>query len=125
MVYTPTVQLADEMRDAFLNAGVPAASVNGNTPDDERRKVIRDLRSGAISVVANAAVFTEGFDEPSLDCIIVARPTLSRVLYTQIIGRGTRLFPGKTDCLVIDMVGVTERLNLITVPNLFGVNATV
>lgn len=122
IIFTPNVALADEMRDAFLKAGVRAASINGETSPDDRRRLIHQLRAGEVQVVANCAVWTEGFDEPSVDCIIVARPTLSRVLYVQMIGRGTRLAPGKSDCLVIDMVGATERLNLITVPNLFGVS---
>jgi len=56
-------------------------------------------------VVANCAVLTEGFDEPSVDCVIVARPTRSKTLYVQMIGRGTRLYPGKDDCLILDLVG--------------------
>ena len=57
------------------------------------------LHTGATRVVANCAVLTEGFDEPSVDCIIVARPTQSAPLYQQMLGRGTRTYPGKTDCL--------------------------
>jgi hypothetical protein len=71
-------------------------------------------------VVANCAVLTECFDEPSVDCVIVARPTRSRILYVQMIGRGTRTFPNKRDCLIIDLVGATERHDLLTLPQLFG-----
>jgi ATP-dependent helicase IRC3 len=71
-------------------------------------------------VVANCAVLTEGFDEPSVDCVIIARPTRSRILYVQMIGRGTRTFPNKSDCLVVDLVGATERFDLLTLPRLFG-----
>jgi hypothetical protein len=65
-------------------------------------------------------VLTEGFDEPSVDCIVLMRPTKSPTLYTQMIGRGTRLFPGKADCLVLDLVGATTRHDLQTVASLAG-----
>jgi ATP-dependent helicase IRC3 len=71
-------------------------------------------------VVANCAVLTEGFDEPSVDCIIIARPTKSAVLYQQMLGRGTRTYPGKTDCLVLDVVGVSTHHTLHTAATLFG-----
>jgi hypothetical protein len=98
----------------------PRRSVSGETPRTERQRIYRELRE-ARSGRANAMVLTEGFDEPSVDCIIVARPTLSRSLFMQMIGRGLRLHPGKADCLVLDMVGNTDRVRLVTIPNLFGV----
>jgi hypothetical protein len=70
-------------------------------------------------VVCNCGVLTEGFDEPQVDCIIMARPTQSRVLYTQMLGRGTRTYPGKPDCLILDVVGVTTSHRLQTVATLF------
>jgi hypothetical protein len=68
-------------------------------------------------------VLSEGWDEPSLECIVIATPTRSQVKYAQIAGRGLRTFPGKTDCLIIDVVGVTDRLDLQTLPRLFGLRA--
>ncbi len=65
-------------------------------------------------------MLTEGFDEPSVSCIIVARPTMSRPLYVQMIGRGTRLYPGKPDVLILHLVAATSRLELVTAPTLFG-----
>jgi ATP-dependent helicase IRC3 len=120
IAFTPTVELATEFADKFNAAGISAACVSGETPRAERQRIYRALREGEIRVVANAMVLTEGFDEPSVDCIIVSRPTLSRPLFIQMIGRGLRLFPGKPDCLVLDMVGATDSVRLVTVPNLFG-----
>lgn len=97
------------------------ASVSGETPKTERQRVLDDLASGAIRCVANCMVLTEGFDEPSVDCIIMARPTQSKPLYTQCIGRGLRLYPNKVDCLIVDMVGVTRKHTLIQAPVLFGI----
>ena len=92
----------------------------GETPLEERRAILQRLRSGETRVVCNCAVLTEGFDEPSVDSIIVMRPTKSPTLYTQMIGRGTRLFPGKVDCLVLDLVGATARHDLMRVTGLAG-----
>jgi hypothetical protein len=73
--------------------------------------------------VANCGVLTEGFDEPSVDCILLARPTHSRPLYIQIVGRATRLHPGKEDALIVDFVGASSRHELVTLDTLFGLPA--
>ena len=64
-------------------------------------------------------VLTEGFDDPGVSCVAMARPTRSEGLYAQCVGRGTRLYPGKTDCLILDFVDLTT-LSLCTLPSLFG-----
>lgn len=114
LIFTPTVKLAHKMAGIFKANGIPAEAVDGTTPPDERRGILRRLHSGLTHVVANCGVLTEGFDEPSIDCVIVARPTKSKPLYIQMIGRGTRPYPGKSDCLVIDVVGVSHRHSLAT-----------
>ena len=73
-------------------------------------------------VVANCAVLTEGFDEPSIDAIIIARPTKSKPLYIQMIGRGTRVCPGKTDCLVLDVAGASSRHSIMIADDLFDLD---
>jgi len=105
LLFTPTVELAHLMAGEFSSNGISAEALSGETPKDERRGILNRLNSGATRVVANCAVLTEGFDEPSVDCVIVARPTRSKTLYVQMIGRGTRLYPGKDDCLILDLVG--------------------
>lgn len=120
IVFTPTIALAHDFAKRFREAGVVARALSGNTPQDERRQLLRDFHAGAVQVVCNAQVLTEGFDEPSVDCIMVARPTKSQPLYVQMVGRGTRLHPGKEDCLILDLVGATDRLDLTTLPRLFG-----
>jgi hypothetical protein len=79
-------------------------------------------RNGKVAVMGQCGVLTEGFDEPSIACVLIARPTRSRVLFTQMVGRGTRLHPGKDDCLVLDLAGVTERHDLATVAELAGLD---
>lgn len=120
LVFTPTVATAEHIAAEFVAAGVPAAFVSGETPLDRRRDLLRRFGTGEIQVLANCAVLTEGFDEPRVDCVIIARPTRSRGLYVQMVGRGTRRHPDKTDCLVMDIVGATEEHSLVTVPSLFG-----
>ena len=88
LLFTPTVALAYAMADTFRTAGIPAEALDGTTPLATRRAILQRLHTGETRVVANCAVLTEGFDEPSVDCIIVARPTQSALLYQQMLGRG-------------------------------------
>jgi superfamily II DNA or RNA helicase len=123
LLFTPTVALAYAMADTFRTAGIPAEALDGTTPLATRRAILQRLHTGATRVVANCAVLTEGFDEPSVDCIIIAHPTQSAPLYQQMMGRGTRTYPGKTDCLVLDVVGVSTQHALHTAATLFGCDA--
>ncbi len=121
--FAPTVKLAQAMRDAFRAAGVPSEMVWGEQDKDERKRVLGDLRSGACRVMMNCGVLTEGWDEPSIRCVVIARPTKSRSLYVQMLGRGLRTFMEKEDCLILDTVGTTSRHDLQNVASLFGVPA--
>ena len=118
--FTPTVRLAEEMAEVFRNAGVNATAISAKTSKDERRDAIKKLASGQVQGIFNAAVLTEGFDEPSIQCIILARPTRSHGTYIQMVGRGTRLYPGKKDLLVLDVVGASDTNRLVMVASLAG-----
>jgi ATP-dependent helicase IRC3 len=120
LLFTPTVKIAHVMATVFQHAGVAAEALDGSTPIEERRTILKRLKRGETRILANCGVLTEGFDEPSVDCIIIARPTKSATLYTQMIGRGTRVYPGKENCLVVDLIGVTRRHDLQSVANLVG-----
>jgi superfamily II DNA or RNA helicase len=122
LVFTPTIAVARAMAEAFRAVGVPSEHVDGVMPLDERRAVLCRLSTGETLVVPNAQVLTEGFDEPSVSCVIMARPTRSRPFAIQCIGRGLRPYPGKADCLVIDLVGHALRQDLVTVATLFDVS---
>lgn len=99
--------------------GVPAGIVHGAMPSDTRATVLRDFREGRTQVITNVGVLTEGFDDPGVSCIAMARPTRSEGLYAQCVGRGTRLAAGKKNCLVLDFVDLSS-LSLCTLPSLFG-----
>jgi ATP-dependent helicase IRC3 len=115
LIFCPTVEMTSAVEHAFRRAGLAAASVVGDTPTDERQAIYRQVRSGSLQALASCAVLTEGFDEPSIDCVMLARPTKSKVLLYQCIGRGLRLWPTKEDCLVIDATGATKRHGLLSV----------
>jgi ATP-dependent helicase IRC3 len=103
-----------------LNAiGVPAGIVHGAMKTDARAEALADFRAGRTHVLTNVAVLTEGFDDPEVSCVAMARPTRSQGLYAQCVGRGTRLAPEKKDCLVLDFVDLSA-LSLCTLPSLFG-----
>lgn len=90
-----------------------ARAVDGSASDDDRRAALVAFRRGDYRLLVNCALYTEGFDEPTVSCIALCRPTQSRVLYTQMVGRGTRLAPGKRDVLVLDFVGNAGRHKLV------------
>lgn len=122
VAFVTGVQHALDLAATFRSAGVPAEAVSGETPEEERRRLLAAFRAGEIKVLTNCAVLTEGWDEPSLDCILMARPTKSKALYLQMIGRGARPYPGKQDCLIIDFVDNTSRHDVVSLPSLFGVS---
>ena len=115
-----TVNHADNLSQTLRRCGVPAAVIHGEMKGSERASVLRDFRRGTLQVLTNVGVLTEGFDDPEVSCIAMARPTRSESLYVQCVGRGMRLFKEKQDCLVIDFVDLSA-LNLITLPTLYGV----
>jgi superfamily II DNA or RNA helicase len=100
------------MTEAFLEAGIPAAYVTGSTTTTDRKHLYQQLRDGDIKILSSVQVLTEGFDLPQVACVIMARPTQSRALYTQAIGRGLRLAPGKRDCIILDITDNCYRLRL-------------
>jgi superfamily II DNA or RNA helicase len=114
LIFCPTVGMSYAVEHAFAAAGLHAATVVGETPLEERQAIYQDVRAGHLHALVTCAVLTEGFDEPSVDCIMLARPTKSKVLLYQCIGRGLRLWPTKEDCLLIDATGATKRHGLLS-----------
>ena len=105
LVFCVSVAHAEYMA-AFLNkAGIPALCVLGTTPQDERRRAPEMLQSGKVCALVTCDLYNEGVDLPSVDTLLLLRPTQSPVLFQQQIGRGLRLYLGKDSCLVLDFVG--------------------
>jgi ATP-dependent helicase IRC3 len=118
IAFLPTVRTSQLLADALRRRGIAAEHVDGATPKDERADILARLKTGRTQVVCNCAVLTEGFDEPSIQCVLVGRPTKFHGLYVQMVGRGTRKCPGKDNLLVIDVVGASRRHELIGVVDL-------
>jgi len=105
IVFAVNVAHSRSLCDAFRRSGVLAEHIDGSTPRDEREAILARLKSGAVDVVTNCAVLTEGFDAPDVHCIVLARPTRSLGLYRQMVGRGLRPAAGKSEALIIDHSG--------------------
>ena len=114
-----TVKHAENLATTLRKCGVPAAVIHGDMKSNERSRVLKDFREGTLQVLTNVGVLTEGFDDPEVSCVAMARPTRSESLYIQCVGRGMRLFEDKKDCLVLDFVDLSA-MNLITLPSLYG-----
>jgi ATP-dependent helicase IRC3 len=114
VAFAPTIESAHALADAFQAAEVPAEVVIGATPHEDRADIYKRLAAGETRVLVNVGVATEAWDCPAVSCVLIARMTQSAGLYEQMIGRGLRLFEGKIDCLVLDVVGVTSKFQLVT-----------
>ena len=112
VVFLPLVKTSQKFRDLLNAYGFQAAEVNGDSQD--RAEVLKDFDAGKYNVLCNSMLLTEGWDCPSVDCIVVLRPTKVRSLYCQMVGRGTRLSPetGKDHLLLLDFLWHTERHEL-------------
>lgn len=120
IVFAVTVNHARNLAHALNALGVPTGLVHGAMPSEQRATALADFRASSVRVMCNVAVLTEGFDDPGVSCIAMARPTRSEGLYAQCVGRGTRLHPNKQDCLILDFVDASV-LSLCGLPSLFGV----
>lgn len=119
IVFCVTVNHARSLSRTLNSIGLPADVVHGALPKDVRSRVLAEFREGRTQALCNVGVLTEGFDDPGVSCVAMARPTRSAGLYAQCVGRGTRLHPGKKDCLILDFVDVST-LSLCSLPSLFG-----
>lgn len=110
VVFLPLIKTSQKFRDILNSKGFRAAEVNGNS--DDRAAILSDFDAGRYNVLCNSMLLTEGWDCPSVNCIVVLRPTKVRSLYCQMVGRGTRLCDGKDDLLLLDFLWHTERHEL-------------
>jgi DNA repair protein RadD len=110
IAFTPSVANAESLCEKFNDLCISSAVVCGDTPKDERERLIRHFRQGKIDCLVTVLALSVGFDVPDVDCIVWCRPTKSPVLYVQGMGRGVRIYEGKADCLVLDFTDTVERL---------------
>ena len=110
VVFLPLVKTSQKFKEILNEKGFKAAEVNGESKD--RAEVLETFDKGEYNVLCNSMLLTEGWDCPSVDCVIVLRPTKVRSLYSQMVGRGTRLCEGKSHLLLLDFLWHTERHEL-------------
>lgn len=116
VVFLPLVKTSQKFRDILNEKGFKAAEVNGESKD--RAEILEAFDKDEYNVLCNSMLLTEGWDCPSVDCVVVLRPTKVRSFYSQMVGRGTRLYPGKEDLLLLDFLWHTERHELCHPANL-------
>ena len=119
IVFCVTVLHAISMAKALKSLGITTGVIYGDMPREKRTQILKDFRAERLQCLTNVMVLTEGFDDPGVSCIAMARPTKSESLYAQCVGRGARLFKGKKDCIVLDFVDLSD-LSLVNLPSLFG-----
>lgn len=118
VVFAAGVEHAKTLSEAFTVAGVASEAIWGDDP--ERTQKLQDFRDGKILVIVNCSILTEGVDLPLIGCVVIARPTKSGVLFTQMVGRGTRLHPGKEDCIILDVLDSCGHHSIQSLPSLMG-----
>ncbi len=122
LVFSVDVAHSHALTELFQEAGVKAGCIVGEMSKKDRANVLDAYRAGDLQVLVNCMVLTEGFDQPDIESIVLGRPTTSSLLYTQMVGRGTRpsIETGKTDLTVIDIADNCTRHSLMSLPSLFG-----
>jgi DNA repair protein RadD len=116
LIFCSSIKQAETVsKDVLQSCGIRVPVVTGKTPLKDREQLIAEFKQGQIKHILNVGVFTTGFDMPVLDCIILARPTMSLALYYQMIGRGVRIDPERPQKVlqVYDLAGVVERLGRV------------
>ncbi|KAL4876614.1 P-loop containing nucleoside triphosphate hydrolase protein [Aspergillus karnatakaensis] len=121
LVFCVDIEHTKQLTDVFRQSGIDARYITGTTPRATRDAQLDLFRERKFPVLLNCGLFTEGTDIPNVDCVLLARPTRSRNLLIQMIGRGLRLYPGKKDCHIIDMVATLDT-GVISTPTLFGLH---
>lgn len=105
LLFACNVEHSKTLAKDFVAAGIPAEHADADTPDQDRAAIISRSKSGETKIITNCNIFSTGIDLPWVSCIVMARPTLSVVLYLQQLGRGTRPYPNKQDFLLLDHAG--------------------
>lgn len=122
LVFAAGCEHGKELLKEFLVSGIKSAYIDGETNKEVRKEIINDFKKQKIQVLINVMTLTTGFDVPETDCIIVCRPSKSRILFEQILGRGLRLAPEKKDCLIIDIQDIVKKHDLMDISTVFNTN---
>jgi superfamily II DNA or RNA helicase len=110
-----TYEIVEQMK----RQGIKVTGIDSSIPENKRAEILKQFEKGEYRVLVNCSLLIEGYDQPDVSCVLIARPTRSKSLYTQMVGRGLRLHPSKEFCLILDVVGSLEDSKLITSYDLF------
>ena len=110
IAFCTSIDHSDKLSKKFNESGISSRSIHGGLKSDIREQIIEDFKLNRFQVLTNCQILTEGFDEPSVDCVIIAKPTRSKALFQQMIGRGLRLYPNKSNCLILDFTDLDRTI---------------
>ncbi|CAG8717700.1 8889_t:CDS:2, partial [Scutellospora calospora] len=126
LVFGVDIDHVKNLTEMFQEYGVNAHGITSQTKTYKRAEILNNFKAKLFPVLVNCGILTEGTDIPTIDCIIMSRPTKSHVLFQQMIGRGMRIAEGKEDCLVLDFIDSYSKIpDLITAPTLFGLDPNI
>jgi superfamily II DNA or RNA helicase len=111
LIFLPLVRTSNQLAEILRARGLSAEAICGDSPD--RKEILSRFTSGQTRFLCNALLLTEGYDEPSIECVICLRPTTIRAFYAQMVGRGTRIHPGKENLLLLDFLWLSREHNLV------------
>jgi len=121
LVFVTNIAHTEQFAQLLQQRGHSADFVHGKMPKDDRRKRLIKFKDGLTRIMVNCQLLREGYDNPRIDTVVMARPIISPTLYEQVIGRGLRTFPGKTDCLIIDLHDNCSKYTPMTISKAFGI----
>ncbi|WDL99759.1 DEAD/DEAH box helicase [Alicyclobacillus sp. ALC3] len=114
LVFAVDVKHANALAERFKQAGMTCAAVDGGMAAEQRSSILKDFAENRLRILVNCQILTEGYDQPDVDAVVIARPTRSQSLYTQMVGRALRLHPSKSDAMVLDLTGASQDKSLQT-----------
>jgi superfamily II DNA or RNA helicase len=121
LAFLPLIDTSHKFVKCCRQVGLKAEHIDGGSPD--RKEILKRFSAGEFDILSNAMLLTEGFDDPSIDCIVVLRPTKSRPLFAQMVGRGTRIEPLKENLLLLDFLWLHERHRIVHPADLLAKDA--
>jgi superfamily II DNA or RNA helicase len=122
LIFATGIEHSEDLTREFNSQGIKCKSIDSSLSREQRDTILQEFRDGVFNVLTNVNVMTTGVDIPSISCVMLARPTRSKILYMQAIGRGFRLYEGKTDCLIVDFQDASTSHDIMDMSNIFDVN---
>ena len=122
LVFASGISHSEDLASEFKKHGIYCKSIDSTLSNEERNKTLEEFKSGKLPVLINVSILTTGFDHPPTDCIILCRPTKSRILFEQILGRGLRISENKKDCLIIDVRDIITNHDLMDISSVFDMD---